>query len=102
MERGPNYFAMDNIDGSKKEPTALVNQGFDEQEAAHTPVGRMGKDLHKMLMFCDWLSETTMITVRDSFFRKTCYGGSTGCIKKRPKCEISSNSDIPQNLGYFV
>jgi hypothetical protein len=73
MERGPNYFAMDNIDGSKKEPTALVNQGFDEQEAAHTPVGRMGKDLHKMLMFCDWLSETKMITVRDSFFRKTFF-----------------------------
>jgi hypothetical protein len=51
MERGPNYFAMDNIDGSKKEPTALVNQGFDEQEAAHTPVGRMGKDLHKCSCF---------------------------------------------------
>ena len=30
-----------------------------------------GKDLPKMLMFCDWLSETKTIIVRDSFFRKT-------------------------------
>jgi hypothetical protein len=29
------------------------------------------KDLPKMLMFYDWLSETKMIIVRDSFFRKT-------------------------------
>jgi hypothetical protein len=29
------------------------------------------EDLPKMLMFCDWLSETKMIIVRDSFFRKT-------------------------------
>ena len=26
-----------------------------------------GKDLPKMLMFCDWLSETKIIIVRDSF-----------------------------------
>jgi hypothetical protein len=32
-----------------------------------------GEDLPKMLMFCDWLSETKMIIVRDSFFRKTIY-----------------------------
>ena len=25
----------------------------------------------KMIMFCDWLSETKMIIVCDSFFRKT-------------------------------
>jgi hypothetical protein len=35
----------------------------------------LGKDLPKMIMFrvrvCDWLSETKMIIVRDSFFRKT-------------------------------
>ena len=30
-----------------------------------------GKDLPKMIMFCDWLSETEIIFVRDSFFRKT-------------------------------
>jgi hypothetical protein len=29
------------------------------------------KDLPKMLMFYDWLSETKIIIVRDSFFRKT-------------------------------
>jgi hypothetical protein len=29
------------------------------------------KYLQKMIKFCDWLSETKMIIVRDSFFRKT-------------------------------
>ena len=29
---------MDNLDGSKKESTVLVNDGFDDQEALHTPV----------------------------------------------------------------
>ena len=32
---------------------------------------QLGKDLRKMIMFCDWLSETKMIIVCDSFFRKT-------------------------------
>lgn len=31
---------MDNLDGSKKESTVLVNDGFDDQEASHTPVSR--------------------------------------------------------------
>ncbi|XP_028408151.1 tyrosine-protein phosphatase non-receptor type 20-like [Dendronephthya gigantea] len=38
VERSPNYFAMDNIDGAKKESTVLVNDGFDENEGTHTPV----------------------------------------------------------------
>ena len=40
IERGHNHFAMDDMDGSRKETTVLVNEGFDEHEGAHTPVGR--------------------------------------------------------------
>lgn len=39
-ERGLNYFALDDIDGSKKETTVLVNEGFDDQDEADTPVRR--------------------------------------------------------------
>jgi hypothetical protein len=28
----------------------------------------LGKDLPKMILFCDWLSERKMIIVRDLFF----------------------------------
>ena len=38
VERSPNYLAMDNIDGAKKESTILVNDGFDENEGANTSV----------------------------------------------------------------
>jgi hypothetical protein len=40
----------------------------------------LGKDLPKMIMFCDWLSETKMIIVRDSLFRKTISIVLLSCI----------------------
>jgi hypothetical protein len=47
-----------------------------------------GKDLPKMIMFCDWLSETKIIIVRDSFFRKTISLLSFIVIINQPRARI--------------
>jgi hypothetical protein len=48
-------------------PARFFHQGGSK---AYMPK-KLGKDLPKMIMFCDWLSETKTIIVHDSFFRKT-------------------------------
>ena len=51
MERGPNYFTMDNLDGSKKESTVLANEGFDDQETSHTPVSRNESEIQSKIVY---------------------------------------------------